>query len=126
MKTCRKCGRELPLSEFEYCRDTKSKSGRAYLRGQCRKCRRGPNDSGAVERAYRWKAKNPEKLRIHRRVLYAIETGKLQRLPCEVCGEPRVDGHHADYSEPLIVQWLCRRHHVQLHRQMRKEYERHP
>src|SRR5262245_19820638 len=113
MKICRCCGETKPLSEYENCRD---KHGRVYLRGQCRKCRRGPNESvGAVERAYRWKRKNPEKVRIHRRVQYAIVTGKLKRRPCERCGATDVVAHHESYTQPLIVMWLCRRHHGQRH-----------
>src|SRR5262245_33024166 len=120
MKTCRRCGQELPISEFEFCRDSKSKSGRVYLRGQCRKCRRGPGDSaGAVERAHRWKRKNAEKVRIHRRVQYAIATGKLVRRPCERCGATDAVAHHEDYTQPLTVMFLCRRHHGERHRELR-------
>lgn len=49
-----------------------------------------------------------------RAVSLAIRRGDLVRQPCEVCGNPRVDGHHDDYSQPLKVRWLCRSHH-QLH-----------
>lgn len=45
----------------------------------------------------------------------AINSGKLQRLPCEVCGEKKVDAHHDDYSKPLDVRWLCRKHHAEHH-----------
>lgn len=33
------------------------------------------------------------------------------------CGDPRADAHHADYSKPLEVEFLCRRHHAARHRQ---------
>lgn len=46
---------------------------------------------------------------------YAVKTGKLVRQPCEVCGKVRTDGHHPDYNKPLSVQWLCRKHHLELH-----------
>jgi hypothetical protein len=46
---------------------------------------------------------------------YALSKGELVRGECEVCGNPKVDGHHEDYSRPLDVLWLCRRHHRQLH-----------
>jgi len=45
----------------------------------------------------------------------AISNGRLVRKPCEVCGAPKVDSHHDDYSRPLEVRWLCREHHVQQH-----------
>lgn len=41
----------------------------------------------------------------------AIASNKIQRLPCEVCGKLPTDGHHMDYSKPLEVVWLCRKHH---------------
>lgn len=36
-------------------------------------------------------------------------------LPCAVCGNPEVQGHHTDYNEPLDVMWLCRKHHRLVH-----------
>lgn len=43
-----------------------------------------------------------------------LRRGKIQRGPCAVCGEESVEAHHEDYSKPLEVVWLCRRHHVAL------------
>jgi hypothetical protein len=37
------------------------------------------------------------------------------RQPCERCGGPS-EAHHADYSQPLVVSWLCKAHHRELHR----------
>lgn len=44
-----------------------------------------------------------------------LRRGKLQRKPCSVCGG-KAEMHHPDYDEPLIIEWLCRRHHLALHR----------
>lgn len=46
----------------------------------------------------------------------AILSGKLVRLPCEMCGDKKSEGHHTDYGEPLKVSWLCRKHHEEWHR----------
>lgn len=46
---------------------------------------------------------------------YAVDRGKLKRLPCEVCGNPKSEGHHENYSNPLDVKWLCQKHHTVLH-----------
>lgn len=46
----------------------------------------------------------------------SIRSGKLTRDPCEVCGDPKSEGHHDDYSKPLDVRWLCHTHHVEHHR----------
>lgn len=41
----------------------------------------------------------------------ALADGRLTRGPCEVCGDPKSNGHHDDYAKPLVVRWLCSRHH---------------
>lgn len=47
----------------------------------------------------------------------AIQHGLLQRKPCEVCGEEKVEAHHTNYQKPLTVMWLCRKHHKQWHKE---------
>jgi hypothetical protein len=46
----------------------------------------------------------------------AVRDGVLKRGPCEDCGDPDTEAHHDDYSRPLDVRWLCRRHHSDWHR----------
>lgn len=45
----------------------------------------------------------------------AINSRRLVRRPCEVCGALRSEAHHVDYDKPLDVRWLCRLHHDWLH-----------
>ena len=59
-------------------------------------------------------------------VHYALKTGAMTRQPCEVghdC-DGLVEAHHEDYSRPLEVQWLCRRHHQAIHPHMRPRRHR--
>ena len=64
-----------------------------------------------------WRNRNPEKYHAHRLVDNAIRGGRLLKQPCEVCGATEdVEAHHADYSKPLDVRWLCYIHHNELHR----------
>lgn len=58
----------------------------------------------------------PEVIAAHHAVEHEIKMGRMVRGRCEVCGADRVDGHHDDYAKPLEVRWLCRGHHLQLHR----------
>jgi hypothetical protein len=58
--------------------------------------------------------KFPEKDRARRLVTYYVRSGKILKAPCEVCGDKKVEAHHADYKKPLDVQWLCHFHHRQL------------
>lgn len=64
----------------------------------------------------KWVAKNQEKLKAHRIFHRAVENGKIERGKCFVCGAERVDGHHEDYSKPLEVVWVCRKHHKDIHK----------
>lgn len=48
----------------------------------------------------------------------ALGRGELVRRPCAMKGRQCagvVDAHHSDYSQPLKVRWLCRRHHQMWH-----------
>lgn len=68
------------------------------------------------------KLRYPERYRARRELVKAIERGILVRKPCVVCGtEQNVQGHHEDYSKPLDIIWYCRTHHIERHKQIRKE-----
>lgn len=59
-------------------------------------------------------------MKAHKMVLDAIAKGVLKPQPCEKCGwKKNVDAHHDDYSKPLEVRWLCRKHH-QIHHKNQK------
>jgi hypothetical protein len=40
-------------------------------------------------------------------------------MPCVVCGDPKSESHHEDYSRQLDVIWFCRRHHAEHHEKLR-------
>jgi hypothetical protein len=48
------------------------------------------------------------------KVSRAIKNGKMIRAgKCQICGsERKIEAHHADYTKPLEVQWLCKKCHV--------------
>lgn len=60
--------------------------------------------------------RHPEKCKARDLLFRAIRSGKIQRGNCEVCGEPNAEGHHKDYSLPFDVIWLCKKHHMDLHK----------
>ncbi|OQP84201.1 hypothetical protein BTR14_20580 [Rhizobium rhizosphaerae] len=70
-----------------------------------------------ITRQKRWQNENPLKRWAHIAVQSAINRGLLERKPCEVCGAERTDAHHTDYHRPLSVRWLCRKHHIAVHRE---------
>lgn len=59
----------------------------------------------------KWRKKNSLKNLAHRKVFCALRNGTLEKSPCEICGSLKVDAHHDDYSKPLEVRWLCKKHH---------------
>jgi hypothetical protein len=77
------------------------------------------------KRAYvdRFRARYPEKARAHDAVRSALRTGRLTKPAlCQECGEPPTEplhAHHADYSKPLAVLFVCRDCHRKLDRLVR-------
>ena len=62
----------------------------------------------------KWILENPAKRKAHNAVNSALRSGKLHRHPCCICGN-KAEAHHEDYSRPLDVIWVCRKHHSELH-----------
>jgi hypothetical protein len=97
--TCSNCGREKEETYLNesYCRNCKmfkKKLHRPYR-----------TDEQRLKEAVRRVTSNK------------IKQGHLIRLPCEVCcTDVDVHAHHDDYSKPLNVRWLCRKHHQEYHR----------
>lgn len=60
-----------------------------------------------------YKLRYPERHNAHQKVSNAIRRGKLLKENCEKCGSDNVEAHHDDYSKPLDVRWLCRKHHIE-------------
>lgn len=70
------------------------------------------NDANA-----RYRSKNPDKYNAHKLVTSAVACGRLlPKNACELCGVVcKTEGHHADYSRPLDVIWLCKKCHSSVH-----------
>lgn len=120
MKICGRCGTEKPESEFN--KDRYSKTG---LRSQCKQCmkleRKRLRDHYQRWRqrddVKRWYAEYRRKryLQDKEKVRARNATKNIESQPCEICGDTKSEAHHDDYSKPLDVRWLCRRHHVEWH-----------
>jgi hypothetical protein len=149
LHVCRTCGESKPRDEFytqkngtrfhdcKPCWRTKTKANRAGKIGYYREYDRNRNDdpdrvvarnlyrkrnprgSDAAKKAYY--QRNKEKKRANVIVKRALERGDLIRQPCERCGNLDVEAHHEDYSEPLVIVWLCPKHHGARHRELNEE-----
>jgi hypothetical protein len=61
------------------------------------------------------KERYPEKNKARELVHRALKKNKIIKLPCEICGDSKSFAHHNDYSKPLEVIWLCKKHHNDIH-----------
>jgi len=81
---------------------------------------RGPDHHAHLPPAVREVRENARKA-----VRNAVRAGRLVKpLTCEGCGDAPGDGrrlhaHHADYDDPLRVEWLCVFCHLDRHRRRR-------
>jgi hypothetical protein len=136
MKTCRKCGQEKNVEEFYV--HQRMTDGRLNMCKECVKCRVKDHRTNNVEsiREYDrnrsktekrrkhisltsklWRKNNPDKLRAHSMVGYAIAKKKIIKGKCQVCGKDGIiHGHHDDYTKPIDVRWLCPVCHSATHR----------
>jgi hypothetical protein len=115
---CSRCRQWKPLAEFH-----SNPSRRLAASGYCGECFAGWTkehgvDSAARVRRYRDNPTNVGKELARQAVRTALRTGGLNKGPCEIGGDcsGRIEAHHDDYSKPLEVRWLCRRHHGRSHR----------
>lgn len=135
VKSCSKCGTEKPTTEFysdKYTRDRLHPSCKDCARRAARERyyrdhdkimeaearRRKKPEHRAKNRVYRKQsdARDREKVNARRQLCNAVRAGKIQRLPCHKCGNPKSQGHHEDYSRALDVEWICATCHAKEHR----------
>lgn len=153
MKTCTICNATKQLTDFyknrlllyPYCKTcflAKERTRRAANRDKYREAasiRAQTPKNKATRKAYlasdrgklamkrsneNQKKKYPERILARKTMILAILRGDLIRKPCEVCGNENSDGHHEDYSKPLDIIWYCRKHHVERHKQIRRNMEK--
>lgn len=104
---CKKCDR---LRSQKY-RD----SNRNIVRTNVRKwIKKNKEKRNAYQVKYR--KRNREKINAHAALNRAVNSGKIKKQPCSACGNNKSEGHHKDYSKPLDVIWVCRKHHIEIHR----------
>lgn len=85
-----------------------------------------PNWKGGVSKDYyRYKKiskkRYPEKHRAREKFYYHFRRGNIVKKPCVICGDINSHAHHSDYSKPLDVIWYCRKHHREIHDNLKIE-----
>ena len=119
IRSCSRCHEFKPLAEFDHSR--RSRDGRHH---RCKDCDRKRDKeralNGSLKRTLQgWTSRNPLAAKAHKIFQRAIKRGDRERGPCAECGKPKGHGHHADYSKPLDVTFLCHRCHMEHHRRER-------
>ena len=127
---CKDCGQDKPKSAFHA-----HPAMAAGVRGNCKECRNACQRNyihlkeqdlnwiakerrrqvvkacspAGLARMRRYRKENPERYKAHIDLNNAVFSGKIVKPKnCSRCGrEERLHGHHADYSKPLEVEWLC-------------------
>lgn len=124
MSICRKCSLEYERKEWQikkwdhFCSLCMRAKKKAYR--EKRKADGRPILSTKMPMEYhlnykRLHKRDPQKQRAGSMARNAVRSGKLVKMPCEVCGSTKVEMHHPDYTKPLLVQWLCKSHHEDAH-----------
>lgn len=134
MKKCAECQEAKPLTAFY--RHPKSADGRMHICKDCHKVRmktrrrtdqkvqeydrmrsKRPERKAHIQRTSdQWRRDHQEAYRAQTAVGNAMRDGKISKRPCAECGATKhIHAHHADYSKPLEVTWLCALHHHRLH-----------
>lgn len=125
---CKACDRRY---HHVYRRDNKAKirdsAAKSYLKNRDRILKKHsaynklPSNQAAIALArQKYRQTHPVEHEAHQQVNHAIATGKLTRPDaCSMCDKVgRVQGHHADYTKPLLVAWVCKECHNKIHREM--------
>jgi hypothetical protein len=84
------------------------------VRGKKSKYKPKKENVAKYDKTYREKNYHKKKARA---IAYRLKTtGQLKMEPCAKCGKKIAESHHPDYKRPGHVIWLCRKHHMELHR----------
>lgn len=99
-RLCRRCLLEKPMEDFFSHKPST----------WCKPCHR--------KYVMEWRAKNPGKIKAHKKVAWALKHGILNRPDvCSKCfKKTTVVAHHSDYRSPLKVEWVCDSCHIKIHR----------
>ena len=135
-KVCFKCNQEKPLSDFY--RHPRMTDGHL---GKCKDCtrhdvadhreknlesireydrKRGKTAKRialSTARTAEYRKTHPERMAANNAAQRAVASGKIKRKDqCELCGVGgRLEKHHPDYDQPLLVVFLCSACHKAVH-----------
>lgn len=63
---------------------------------------------------------HPDRAKARNAITMKLAKLRLTPLPCATCQATPTQAHHKDYSKPLEVTWLCRKHHLEAHNKVQR------
>jgi hypothetical protein len=130
MKSCISCRVMMPLSSYythprmadghlnrcKACHKAASTANRHANIGRFRAYDRGRGSRQDADYLREHRQAHPERVAANSAVARAVRAGRMIKpCACWYCGSGPAVGHHADYSMPLAVSWLCQACHKQVH-----------
>lgn len=126
---CKKCryiktGRDYFLRNKEKCYENAKKwhaNNREHINAKTRE-RYAEDNSVIIERDRR----HAEKKKAQHLVQTHVRRGKITKPTiCSICNceSKRIEGHHADYSKPLEVIWVCNQCHHNIHKSLKERVQ---
>ena len=101
-KTCSKCSMELDdsrVGKYRYCKSCHAEYARLN--------RAKHSELNDIQR---------KKANCRSYVHVYVKRGLIKKMPCFICGNLNSEAHHENYDRPLDIIWLCRKHHLEHHK----------
>jgi hypothetical protein len=109
---CRRCETTKPLNADNFFRSKDRSTG---FQVYCKSCSQA---LWKKRRRYHPKKRDVKKIRARSAIYNGLKSGTVTKKPCAVCDKKTdIHAHHFNYDKPLLVIWLCRKHHAELHRE---------
>lgn len=111
-KRCSRCKQTKQRVDFYRDRTTKDTYSNV-----CKDCDREKQRLRAIKNVGKeLKAREPAKIKARALINNGLKSGSIVRQECFLCDEAESEAHHLNYDFPSKVIWLCRSHHLELHR----------
>lgn len=72
------------------------------------------------QRVKRYRISHPDADNARVVVYVGKRNGTIIQKPCIKCGNKKSEAHHENYSKPLQIIWLCKKHHIEADRERRQ------